>query len=81
MSSGDVHLAVRHERLQVGREIGVGGEGVRKPNTVKWLERSADRHEFQALNLAVHPAYANLRNSPGFLALKKRIGLEGVSPH
>jgi TolB-like protein/tetratricopeptide (TPR) repeat protein len=52
-----------------------------EPNTVKWLERSADRHEFQALNLAVHPAYAHLRNSPQFLALEKRMGLEGVSPH
>jgi hypothetical protein len=51
-----------------------------EPNTVKWLERSADRHEFQALNMAVHPAYARLRNSPGFLALKKRMGLDGVLP-
>ncbi|HUA63615.1 MAG TPA: protein kinase [Verrucomicrobiae bacterium] len=44
--------------------------------TVKWLERSADRREFQALNLAVHPAYASMENSPGFLALKKRMGLD-----
>jgi len=51
-----------------------------EPNTVKWLERSADRHEPQALNLAVHPAYAALRNSPAFLSLKKRMGLQGVSP-
>ncbi len=26
-----------------------------EPNTVKWLGRSADLHEFQALNLGVHP--------------------------
>ena len=46
-----------------------------EPNTVKWLERSADRHEFQALNLAVHPVYAPMRNSAGFRALKRRMGL------
>lgn len=45
-------------------------------NTVKWLERSADRREFQVLNLAVHPAYAAMQNSPGFRALKKRMGLD-----
>jgi TolB-like protein/Tfp pilus assembly protein PilF len=44
-------------------------------NTVKWLERSADRHEFQALNLAVSPLYGDLRNSAGFKALEKRMGL------
>ncbi len=47
-----------------------------EPNTVKWLERSVDRHEWQALSIAVHPAYAAMRNSPGFRALKKRIGLD-----
>jgi tetratricopeptide (TPR) repeat protein len=47
-----------------------------EPNTVKWLERSADRHEFQALNLAVHPVYAPMRNSAGFRALKRRMGLD-----
>jgi tetratricopeptide (TPR) repeat protein len=46
-----------------------------EPNTVKWLERSADRHEFQALNLAVNPAFAPMRNSAGFRALEKRMGL------
>lgn len=46
-----------------------------EPNTVKWLQRSADRHEWQTLNLAVHPAYAAMENSPGFRALKKRLGL------
>ena len=47
-----------------------------EPNTVKWLERSVDRHEWQALSVAVHPAYAAMRSSPGFRALKKRMGLE-----
>jgi hypothetical protein len=42
---------------------------------VKWLERSADRHEFQALNLAVNPVFASMRNSAGFRALEKRMGL------
>jgi serine/threonine-protein kinase len=46
-----------------------------EPNTVKWLGRSADRREFQALNLAVHPVYAPMRNSAGFQALEKRMGL------
>jgi predicted Zn-dependent protease len=45
-------------------------------NTVKWLERSADLHEWQALNLAVNPAYSPVRGSPGFRALIKRIGLD-----
>ena len=44
--------------------------------TVKWLERSADRREQQALNLAVLPVYAPMRNSPRFRALKKRMGLD-----
>lgn len=47
-----------------------------EPNTVKWLARSADLHEWQALNLAVHPAYASMENSAGFRALKKRMRLE-----
>jgi serine/threonine protein kinase/Flp pilus assembly protein TadD len=46
-----------------------------EPNTVKWLERSADRHEWQVLNLAVSPLYGDLHNSAGFRALEKRIGL------
>jgi tetratricopeptide (TPR) repeat protein len=44
-------------------------------NTVKWLERSAEKREFQALNLAVHPVYAHMRNSLEFQALKRRMGL------
>jgi tetratricopeptide (TPR) repeat protein len=44
--------------------------------TLKWLERSADLHEFQILNVAVHPAFAPMRNDPGFRALLKRIGLK-----
>jgi serine/threonine-protein kinase len=43
--------------------------------TVKWLERSADLREFQVLNLAVNPAFAEMRNNPAFRALIKRIGL------
>jgi hypothetical protein len=46
-----------------------------EPNAVKWLERSADLREFLALSLAVHPAFASMRNSSGFQALKKRMGL------
>jgi hypothetical protein len=43
--------------------------------TLKWLEKSADLHEFQVLNLAVNPAFAEMRNEPGFRTLIKRIGL------
>ena len=47
-----------------------------EPNTLKWLQRSADLHEFQVLSLAVDPAFAPMRSSPGFRALEKRIGLD-----
>lgn len=47
-----------------------------EPNTLKWLDRSAERHEWQALNIAVHPVYASMENSPGFRALKRRMGRE-----
>jgi TolB-like protein/Flp pilus assembly protein TadD len=47
-----------------------------EPNTVKWLNRAADRHEFLVLNLAVDPGYAKMRNSAGFVALTKRMGLD-----
>ena len=43
--------------------------------TVKWLARSADLHEFQVLNLAVNPAFIQMRNDPEFRALVRRIGL------
>jgi TolB-like protein/tetratricopeptide (TPR) repeat protein len=43
--------------------------------TLKWLERSADLRESQVLNLAVNPAFAAMRNDPGFRALVRRIGL------
>ena len=43
--------------------------------TLKWLERSADLHESQVLNLAVNPAFAEMRNDPGFRTLVRRIGL------
>jgi TolB-like protein/Flp pilus assembly protein TadD len=46
-----------------------------EPNTVKWLNRSADRHEWQVLNAGVSPLYGPMRNSAGFRALEKRIGL------
>ncbi len=46
-----------------------------EPNTLKWLERSADRREWQALTIAVNPVFAPMEKSPGFLALKKRMGL------
>ncbi len=45
------------------------------PNTLKWLERSADRHEGLVLFIGVSPHFAFLRDSPGFRALEKRIGL------
>jgi serine/threonine protein kinase/tetratricopeptide (TPR) repeat protein len=46
-----------------------------EPNTVKWLGRSADLHEWQVLNIGVSPLYGSMRNSPGFRALEKRIGV------
>jgi TolB-like protein/tetratricopeptide (TPR) repeat protein len=42
---------------------------------LKWLEMAADLHEYQILNLAVNPAFADMRNDPRFRALEKRIGL------
>jgi len=42
---------------------------------VKWLERSADAHETQVLNIAVNPAFAGMRTLPAFQALERRIGL------
>jgi hypothetical protein len=47
-----------------------------EPDTITWLQRSADQHETQALSLAVDPAFAPMRNSPGFRALEKRMGLQ-----
>jgi hypothetical protein len=46
-----------------------------EPNTVRWLNRSAELHEFQVLSIAVNPPFIPMRNSPGFRALLKRIGL------
>jgi TolB-like protein len=43
--------------------------------TVEWLEKSADLHELQVLNLAVNPAFAEMRNDPEFRAVVRRIGL------
>jgi hypothetical protein len=43
---------------------------------VTWLERSAQAHEFQALNIAIHPIFARLQHNPRLEALKKRMGLD-----
>jgi len=47
-----------------------------EPNTVMWLERAADHHEWQVLAIAVDPVFKNMEDSPGFHRLKKRIRLE-----
>jgi TolB-like protein len=44
-------------------------------NTAKWLNRSADRHEWQVLNMAINPIFKNVRNSPDFQAVERRIGI------
>ena len=46
------------------------------PNTVKWLNRSADAHEWQILNMGVHPFYRNMHQDPAFQTLERRIGLK-----
>jgi TolB-like protein len=46
-----------------------------EPNTVKWLQRSVDAKEWQALNLAVNPAFQSMENSSAFLVMKSRMGL------
>jgi hypothetical protein len=43
--------------------------------TIKWLERSAALHEFQVLNMAVNPAFAEMRKDALFRALAAKIGL------
>ncbi len=45
-------------------------------NTVKWMERSAERHEWQALSIAVNPVFAKMENTPGFRALKTKMHLD-----
>ena len=45
-------------------------------NTVKWLELSADRREYQTMYIKVQPPFAFLRNDARFHVLKKRIGLD-----
>ncbi len=47
-----------------------------EPNTMKWVERSADRHEWAALSIAISPLLASMRNSPAFKSLKRRMGLD-----
>lgn len=48
-----------------------------EPNTLKWLNRAADDHEFAVLNVGVLPVYAPLRKSDRFQVLLKRLGLRG----
>jgi len=45
-------------------------------NAMKWLERSADDHDFSLLYVKVTPAFDRLHNSPRFHALLKRVGLD-----
>ncbi len=45
-------------------------------NAMRWLERSAEDHDFSLLYVKVTPAFDRLRNSPRFQALVKRIGLD-----
>jgi TolB-like protein len=47
-----------------------------KPNTMKWLERSMDAREFQALYIRVEPMFAPFQDTPEFHALKKRMNLD-----
>lgn len=61
--------------VSMGWFAAVYGFMVDEPNTVKWLGRSADRHEWGALSIAIQPMYASMRNSPDYQALVKRIGL------
>lgn len=49
-------------------------------NTARWMERAADRHDFQALTAAVHPAFARVRRTPRYRALLQRMGLADVRP-
>jgi tetratricopeptide (TPR) repeat protein len=47
-----------------------------EPSALKWLERSAERHEYRILMIGVNPAFAKIRNTPGFRALEHRVGLD-----
>jgi TolB-like protein/Tfp pilus assembly protein PilF len=85
------HLGRREEALRLLRQLETGYERDARVSrqgfalawsslgdhsqTVKWLERSADLREFQVLNLAVNPAFADMRSDPAFRALIQRIGL------
>lgn len=46
-----------------------------EPSTAKWLQRSVDAREWQALTVAVNPAFRSMENSSAFLAIKSRMGL------
>ncbi len=45
-------------------------------NAMKWLDRSADDHDYSLMNVKVDAAFDRLRNSTRFQALLKRIGLK-----
>lgn len=63
------------QRLPMANLAAAHAELGSEPEMMKWLERSADRHEWQVLNMAVAPAFARFHSSPEFSALKRRIGL------
>jgi hypothetical protein len=44
--------------------------------TIQWLERSLDAREYPALYIHVEPDFAKMQRSPGFRAMKKRMGLD-----
>lgn len=58
---------------QIAQAYGFMGD---EANALKWLERSADAHEWQVLNVAVNPAFQKMEGSAGFHGLKKRLRLE-----
>jgi serine/threonine protein kinase/Flp pilus assembly protein TadD len=49
-------------------------------HALRWLERSADRREFQVTAIGVAPVFAFLHNNQGFRALMKRMGLVQLRP-
>jgi len=44
-------------------------------NTLDWIAKGVARHDTPAAYLAVHPAFAFLRQNPKFLALEQRAGV------
>lgn len=49
-------------------------------NTARWMERAADRRDFQALTAAVHPAFRKFHDVPRYHALLERMDLADVKP-